>query len=154
MIIFTIIFIIIDIFSKLVVSKYLSVNESIRLIKDFLSITHVRNTGVAWSLFNNQTILVLVTSIVIIIGIIIYIIKNKPSNNVEKIAYSLILGGAMGNLINRIIYGYVTDFIDINIFGYNYPIFNLADTFIVVGVILLIISSWRYEHARNKSQRK
>ena len=154
MIIFTLIFTIIDICSKLVVSKYLSINESIKIINNFINITHVRNTGVAWSLFNNQTILVLIVSIIVIIGIILYIRKNKPTNNVEKISYSLVLGGAIGNLIERLIYGYVTDFIDIKIFNYNYPIFNLADTFIVIGVILLIIITWRCEHDRNKSKRK
>ena len=154
MIIFTLIFIAIDICSKLVVNKYLSINESIKIINNFINITHVRNTGVAWSLFNNQTILVLIVSIIVIIGIILYIKNNKPTNNVEKLSYSLILGGAIGNLIERLIYGYVTDFIDIKIFNYNYPIFNLADTFIVIGVIFLIIITWRCEHDRNKSKRK
>lgn len=154
MIIFTLIFIAIDICSKLVINKYLSINESIKIINNFINITHVRNTGVAWSLFNNQTILVLIVSIIVIIGIILYIKNNKPTNNVEKLSYSLILGGAIGNLIERLIYGYVTDFIDIKIFNYNYPIFNLADTFIVIGVIFLIIITWRCEHDRNKSKRK
>ena len=152
MIIFTIIFVAIDICSKLVISKYLSINESIKVINNFINITHVKNTGVAWSLFANQTILVLIVSLIVIVGIIVYIKKNKPTNNVEKISYSMILGGAIGNLIERLFYGYVTDFIDINIFDYNYPVFNLADTFIVVGVILLIIVTWRCEHVRNKSK--
>ena len=76
-------------------------------------------------------------------GIILYVYKNKPNSKMEKVAYSLILGGAIGNFINRCVCGYVTDFIDLRIFGYNYPIFNLADTFIVIGVILLLIYTWR-----------
>lgn len=154
MIIFTIIFLIIDICTKLIINKYLVVNESILVIKHFLNITHVRNTGAAWSLFSNQTILLLIVSTIVIIGIILYIKKNKPTNIIEKIAYSMILGGAIGNFTDRIFYGYVTDFIDITLFGYNYPIFNLADTFIVIGVIILIIISWRCEHVRTKSNRK
>ena len=118
------------------------------------TITNVRNTGVAWSLFDNQTLLVLIISTIVIIGIIIYIKKNKPNTNIEKISYSMILGGALGNLIERLVYSYVTDFIDIHIFGYNYPIFNLADTFIVIGAILLIIISWRNEYGKNKSKRR
>ena len=64
-------------------------------------------------------------------------------NKILKIGYGLILGGAIGNFIDRIVYGYVIDFIDIDIFGWNYPIFNLADMFIVVGVILVMIDAWR-----------
>lgn len=154
MIIFTIIFLAIDICSKLIISKYISVDESIKIIKNFLNITNVRNTGVAWSLFDNQTLLVLIVSTIVIIGIIMYIQKNKPKTKIEKISYSMILGGALGNLIERIIHGYVTDFIDIYIFNYNYPIFNLADTFIVIGAILLIIISWRSEYGKNKSNRR
>lgn len=154
MIIFTIIFRAFDIFSKLIISKYISINENVPIIKNFLNITNVRNTGVAWSLFDNQTLLVLIISTIVIIGIIIYIKKNKPNTNIEKISYSMILGGALGNLIERLVYSYVTDFIDIHIFGYNYPIFNLADTFIVIGAILLIIISWRNEYGKNKSKRR
>jgi len=151
MIIFTIIFILLDIGSKLIVSKYLFINQSIPVIKNFMNITHVKNTGVAWNLFDNQTILILIISVIVIIGFIIYIYKNKPSNLIDKIAYSMIIGGAIGNFVNRLTYGYVTDFIDISLFGYNYPIFNLADSFIVLGVIILIISSLRGDYDRNKS---
>ncbi len=154
MLIFTIIFLTLDILSKLIISKYISINESIKIIGKFLNITNVRNTGVAWSLFDNQTLLVLIVSIIVIIGIIIYIKKNKPNTNIEKISYSMILGGALGNLIERLIHGYVTDFIDIYIFNYNYPIFNLADTFIVIGAILLIIISWRGEYGKVNSKRR
>ena len=68
----------------------------------------------------------------------------------------MILGGALGNLIERLVYSYVTDFIDIHIFGYNYPIFNFADTFIVVGIILVIIVNIQKEHYERikREQRK
>ena len=79
----------------------------------------------------------------IIGGIIWYIGKHTISDKLEKIAYALVLGGAIGNFVNRIIYGYVIDFIDVKVFNYDYPIFNLADIFIVVGVILLVIYNWR-----------
>ena len=153
MIILTLIFLIIDIVSKVIVSRYIILDKSIKLINDFLYITYVRNTGAAWSMFSSRSVLVLIISSFIILGIILHVYKNKPKKRMEKIAYSLIIGGALGNLINRITYGYVIDFIDIKIFKYDYPIFNLADSFIVIGVILLVIYTWRCENG-NKGRRK
>jgi signal peptidase II len=143
MIILTIVFLVIDIVSKLVVSNLMNVYDSIVIIKNFFYISYVRNTGAAWSIFSNNTWFVILISLLIIGGIIIYILKNKPKSKLEKVGYSMILGGALGNLIDRVIYGYVIDFLDFYIFGYDYPIFNLADTFIVIGVILLLIYTWR-----------
>lgn len=144
----TLVVILLDMVSKYIVSKLLIVNESVMIIKNFFNITYVRNTGAAFSIFSENTFLVMVISFMIIMGIILYISKNKPSNKIEKISYSLILGGAIGNFIDRIIYGYVRDFIEIDIFGWDYPIFNLADVFVVVGVILLVIATWRGRNDR------
>ena len=144
----TLVVILLDMVSKYIVSRLLIVNESVMIIKNFFNITYVRNTGAAFSIFSGNTFFVMVISFMIIIGIILYIRKNKPSNKIEKISYSLILGGAIGNFIDRIIYGYVRDFIEIDIFGWDYPIFNLADVFVVVGVILLVIATWRGRNDR------
>ena len=121
----------------------MDVHDSIIVIKDFFYITYVRNTGAAWSIFADKTWMLVIISLIIISFIILYVLKNKPKNKLEKIGYSMILGGAIGNFIDRIIYGYVIDFFDFYIFGYSYPIFNLADTFIVIGVLLLVIYTWR-----------
>lgn len=142
MIILIIIFFIIDLVSKLIISNVLSVYESIPVIKNFFNITYVNNTGVAWSMFAGNRILLVIISLFIIISIIMYI-RKKELNKIERISYAMILGGAIGNLVNRLFLGYVIDFLDFNIFGYDYPIFNLADTFIVIGVILLLIGTWR-----------
>lgn len=144
----TLVVILLDMVSKYIVSRLLIVNESVMIIKNFFNITYVRNTGAAFSIFSGNTFLVMIISFMIIMGIILYIRKNKPSNKIEKISYSLILGGAIGNFIDRIIYGYVRDFIEIDIFGWDYPIFNLADVFVVVGVILLVIATWRGRNDR------
>lgn len=136
-------FLIIDLVSKMVVIKYMNLNQSISVVGDFLNLTYVRNTGAAWSILDDNSYVVLGISIIIIIGIILFISKNKVTKMYEKLAYALILGGAIGNFVNRVIFGYVIDFIDIRIFRYDYPIFNLADIFIVLGVIVLVIVSWR-----------
>ena len=142
-IILTIVFLIIDIVSKLVVSNLMTVNDSILVVKNFFYITYVKNTGAAWSIFSDNTWIVILLSLIIIGAIILYIYKNRPKSKIEKVGYALILGGAIGNFIDRIVYGYVIDFFDFYIFGYDYPIFNVADTFIVLGVILLVIYTWR-----------
>jgi signal peptidase II len=138
-----IIFLGIDIVSKIIVSNLMNVQDSIMVIKNFFYITYVRNTGAAWSMFAGKTWLLIIVSIIIISLIIWYIYKNKPKNKLEKIGYAMVLGGALGNLLDRIIYGYVIDFFDFYIFSYDYPIFNMADCFIFVGVIILIIYTWR-----------
>ena len=153
MIILTIIFLLVDLVSKVIVRRYFLLEKSIKLINNSLYITYVKNTGAAWSMFSSRSVLVLIISSFIILGIILYVYKNKPKNRLEKLSYSLIIGGALGNLVNRIMYGYVIDFIDVKIFKYDYPIFNLADSFIVIGVILLVVYTWRYENG-SKGRRK
>ena len=142
-IVFTLIVLLIDIISKLVVSHSLYLGESVKIINNFLNITYVKNTGAAWSILADKSFVVVFISAVIIMVIIGYIYRHKPNVLLEKIAYSLVLGGAIGNFIDRIFYGYVIDFIDVSIFGYDYPIFNLADCFIVIGVVLIVIATWR-----------
>ena len=146
MFIITLIVLIVDIISKLIVKHYMILDNSVYVINNFLDLTYVKNTGVAWSIFANNKYFVLILSGIIIMGIIYYVYREKPTRKITKLAYALILGGALGNYVNRILYGYVIDFIDVKIFGYNYPIFNMADIFIVLGVILLVYDTWRGEN--------
>lgn len=142
-IILTLVCLFIDIGSKLIVSNFIEIGHSVKIIDNFLYLTYVKNTGAAWSIFSDKPWLVLVVSEVIILGIIFYTYKNKHDNLLDKIAFALIIGGAIGNFIDRVVYGYVIDFFDFYIFGYDYPIFNVADIFIVIGVVILMISTWR-----------
>ena len=152
MFILTLIVLVFDIVSKLIVRHYLALNESVHVIRGFFDITYVKNTGVAWSIFADNKYLVLILSGLIILGIAYYVYKEKPARKLTKGAYALILGGALGNFVNRVFYGSVIDFIDVKIFGYDYPIFNMADVFIVIGVILLVCDAWRGENG-NKGNR-
>ena len=152
MIILTILVILVDFFSKYIVSKLMTVNETINLIDNFFRITYVKNTGAAFSIFSNNTILVIIISIVVIGFLLFYIYKNKGNNKLENVSYAFILGGAIGNLIDRLVYGYVIDFLDFEILSYDAPIFNLADTFIVIGVILFLINTLRSRYDGNSSE--
>lgn len=148
----TVLFLGIDIISKQIISHVFSVFDSVKVIPHFFSITYVKNTGAAWSILAGKRWLLLLVSFLIIVFFLLYIRKNKNATLLEKIGYSMILGGAIGNFLDRAIYGYVIDFLDFSIFGYDYPIFNLADSFIFIGVFLLILTMWGCKNG-NKSSR-
>ena len=145
-IILSILFIIIDQLSKIIVVNNLTNNKSIEVIKSFFYLTYTNNKGAAFSILTGRRILLILVALIVIGVLIYYVRKNKIEGKVNKIALSLVIGGSIGNLIDRILRGAVIDFIDVKMIGYNFPIFNLADTFIVIGVFLLIIEMFRKEH--------
>ena len=132
------IILLIDLVSKRLVINLLIENESIKVIDGFFSLTYVKNTGVAFSMIEGYVWLIIIATIIILFMLFKYI-KDGINSNIELVSYGFILGGAIGNLIDRIFYGYVVDFFDFTIFSYQAPIFNVADIFIVVGVFMLII---------------
>ena len=140
---------IIDILSKQIVVRTMLEEESINIINNFFSITYAKNTGVAFSFLDGKLPLIIIATSIIILLILRHMKTNKLSKY-ESICYSLVIGGSLGNLIDRIVYGYVIDFLDFNIFGYNFAIFNLADTAIVIGIFGLIILS--FIESRNEDE--
>ena len=141
---------ILDVISKIVVSHLMSVQESIKIIDHFLYLTCVRNEGVAFSFLDGNRLFIIVMSL-IVFCIIIYYLKHNEVTLLDSIGFGLVIGGALGNLIDRIIYGYVIDFIDVYIFGYDYPIFNIADIGVVIGVIIIFISSFMKDRKSDKN---
>lgn len=129
----------IDRITKILVSNI----DSIVVIKNFFNITNTHNYGAAWSILEGYRILLIIVSIFVLVLIYMIFIKGKKLNNYEIFSYGILISGIIGNLIDRIIYGYVIDFLDFNILGYNYPVFNIADSFIVISIILLIIKEFR-----------
>lgn len=149
-IILSIIFLIIDQITKILVVNSLVPGENIEIIKNIFSIIYTNNTGAAFSILLGKRIFLIVVA-VLIIGVLLYYIKrNKIEKKRDIIALSFIIGGSLGNLIDRIIRGYVIDFISIKIGNYNFPIFNVADILIVIGVFLLLLSSRRRQSDDNK----
>lgn len=144
---------IVDQITKSLVAINLHVNESITIIKNFFHLTYVQNEGAAWGIFNERPVIIILATIIsgIIIYKFMYSFKKCTRNN---LAFGLVLGGLFGNLIDRIIFGYVRDFIDINIFNYNYPVFNISDIGVVVGIILLIIAIIKGEDNIGNSSRE
>ena len=142
-IIYSFILFLIDLVSKVIISTNLELNNSLVIIDDFFSLTYIKNYGAAFSILVNYRLLLIIVSIIVIILLIIFLIKNKLKTKLEFICYSLLLGGILGNLFDRVVYGYVIDFFDFTFFGYNLAIFILADSFIVISIILLLFDSFR-----------
>ncbi len=142
----------IDQIIKLIITYFMSLNSSIIIIKNFFSITYVMNNGAAWSILSGHSWFLILMAILALNLIYIFFIKDKVLNKFEIIVYGLLIGGILGNLIDRILYGKVVDYLDFTIFNYNFPIFNFADIFICVSVFLLIIGIIRGDiDERNKS---
>ena len=134
----------VDQVSKILISIFLHVNDKISILKNFFSIHFIENYGAAWSIFSGKSEFLIVISFVALFIIYRYI-YNFKKNKRNNIAFGLIIGGISGNLIDRIFLGYVRDFLSFTFFGYHYPVFNFADSFIVVGVLLLLIATMKGE---------
>ena len=118
---------------------FMGFGKSITVVKNFFSITLIGNTGAAFSILSSNTILLIIISIVVLNVIYFWLIKGKKLTNFEQISYGLLIGGIMGNLIDRVIHMQVTDYLDFTFFGYNFPVFNLADIAIVISMVLIAI---------------
>jgi signal peptidase II len=150
-------FIILVVFALDQISKYYiqntpSLHSHIEIIKNFLYINYVKNTGVAWSMLSGKTVFLIVVGIVETIILIYFFIKMlKAKNKPYCIALSLMIGGALGNLFDRCMFGYVRDFIDTYIFGYDFPVFNIADSALCIGVAIIIILMFIEERNEKKN---
>ncbi|TLS35275.1 signal peptidase II [Pseudalkalibacillus caeni] len=132
--------IIVDQWTKWLVVKNMELGERITVIQDFLYLTSHRNRGAAWGILQGQMWFFYIITIVVVIAILYYM-RQYRTNRFISFVLALILGGAAGNFIDRIWRGEVVDFVDTYIFSYDYPIFNVADSALVVGVVLIIIAS-------------
>ena len=141
----SIIFVVLDQLIKLIITNNLYLGETLKIIPNFFDITKVHNYGAAWSMFSGNVIILAIIGIIALIFIYSFFVYKKDLHKLEIITYSLLLGGIIGNLIDRIVLGYVVDYLSFNIFGYMFPVFNLADMGIVISVLLIIIMSIQEE---------
>ncbi len=138
-----------DLIIKHLVSSYLT---NINIIDNFFSLTYVLNDGAAFSLFASKTYLLILISL-LCLCFIIYELKNNLVDRILSVGYSLVLAGLLGNFIDRLIDGYIIDYLSFKIFGFNYPIFNLADILIVIGIIIVIIKELLKERGKKDEVR-
>ena len=137
--IYSLVFLIIDLLIKIIVINFMELYDTIKIIPGFFNITYVRNTGAAFSILEDSRIFFIVITFIALIVIYLFLLKDKVLNKYQTFLYSMLIGGIVGNLVDRIIYGYVIDYLSFNIFGYSFPVFNIADIYICVGIGLFVI---------------
>ena len=130
-----------DLFTKHLVSSSMLLGQSHEIINNFFYFTYAHNTGVAWGMF----------AIIAAVVMIVFFRKTKSEEVLTRFGLVLTFGGMIGNLVDRIFLGYVRDFIDVIIFNYNFPIFNIADMAVVIGVALIIVEIVFEEYIHGKN---
>ncbi|MBQ6560660.1 MAG: signal peptidase II [Erysipelotrichaceae bacterium] len=126
-----------DQFSKFFIVRHFALGQKVSVIPGFFNLTNVRNTGAGFSILTDQTAFLSAVSVIAVIALIYLLRKEKDL--FTRISYLMIIAGALGNLIDRFRLGYVVDFLDFYIFRYDFPVFNIADSFITIGCFLLIL---------------
>jgi signal peptidase II len=136
---------------KSIVDRFMSLHESRVLVDGFLHLTYVRNRGAAFGILSDaelpyQSLLFSLVSALALLAIAVYAWRLPASSRLPRLALSLVIGGAVGNLIDRARLGYVIDFVDVFWGAYHWPAFNVADSAISVGVVLLVFDILYHPH--------
>lgn len=141
---FSCFFVVFDQIIKWFINNTFLYGESAVIIPGFLNITKVYNTGAAWSIFAGGRYLLIAIAICSF-GILFSCQKCFRYKERTVFGFALVYGGLFGNLIDRVFFAHVIDYIEVNIFGYHFPIFNLADMCLVIGFILIVYALWKGE---------
>lgn len=129
-----------DRISKIWALNTLASGKDIVVIKNLFTFSYLENRGAAFGIFQNRLIFLSLITAIVILGVVYFIVKYKPTSKLLKISLSLIISGAIGNLIDRIYYKFVVDFIMLHYKDvYYFPTFNVADMLVVIGTVLLAI---------------
>ena len=134
--------VILDQLTKNIVKSTMELGESFEIIGTFLKFTFVENKGLAFSIKVSNLGIFTGLSMVASLIVLYYIYKYKQERAIVYVPLALIFGGAIGNMIGRVLYGKVVDFIDVGIASYRWPVFNIADSSVFVGLVWFLIVSW------------
>jgi len=129
--------------TKIVVKETMTVGQSIRILGDIFKLTHVENAGIAFGIQVASPLLFTLLSGAACVVIVYYLLSHKTEELRTQAAMAIILGGALGNLVDRILFRKVVDFLDFGFGNTRWPVFNLADTAVVIGMALLFFYSFR-----------
>jgi len=138
-----------DRLTKLWALKDLANENAMVIIPDFFSLSYLENRGAAFGIFQNRLILLVIVTSCVLMGLVYYLIKYKPKSKLIRISFAMIICGAVGNLIDRVSYNFVVDFILLHYKEHNFPTFNVADIFVVLGTILLALCIIKEEEEWN-----
>ncbi len=139
-----------DQFTKHLISSSMQLGQSQEIIDNFFYFTYAHNTGVAWGMLAGHLWLFIIVALISAVLMIIFFKRTREEEILTRFGLVLTFAGMIGNLTDRIVLGYVRDFIDVIIFNYNFPIFNIADVAVVIGVALIIIEIIFEEHIHGK----
>jgi len=128
---------ILDQTAKLFAAGLLPSVKTIPVIEDVFHLTYVENTGAGFGVFSGYTWILTALTVLVILAVVIYMTVKRPKNKIFVTALTFMMGGAVGNVVDRIRLGYVIDFFDFRLI--NFPVFNVADCFITVGAVLFVI---------------
>jgi len=145
---------IIDRATKLWTINVLASGKPISVIKGFFDFVYVENRGAAFGMLQNKQLGLIIITFVAIVAVIFYKIKYKPQGRLMDISLALITAGAIGNLIDRIVYSYVVDFISWHYKDiYEFPVFNVADMMVVIGTLLLVMFLMKEDKDGKKAEK-
>lgn len=130
---------------KIIVNHTMKLYQEIKIIPNFFSLYYVKNTGAAFSILKNNTTFLIIVTVIIIIILDKLIKQEKNLTTLSIVSLGFVMGGMFGNLIDRIIHKGVIDYLSFTFFTYSFPIFNLADIGITIGVFLLLINTLKQE---------
>lgn len=128
-----------DLLLKQIISENFGYSDRLVIIDGFFEIRYVKNFGAAWGMLSGKQTLFLIITPLILVGLAYYFTKVKDGLNITGVA--LIFFGALGNYYDRVMLGFVRDMFSFDIFGYAFPVFNIADSMVVVGVALLVLAT-------------
>ncbi len=127
----------IDLISKYYIQSIMTLGDSTMIIKDFFYLTFVHNYGAAWGMLSGKMELFFVITIVVLVVIGYILFTTDRKKTLLRIALVVILGGTLGNFYDRVVFGYVRDFLNFYPLGYDFPVFNVADSALTIGYVLL-----------------
>lgn len=141
--------VVLDQVTKILAVKYLMPVDTVPIIKNVLHLTYLENTGAAFGSLKNSRWVFLAVSTFAIIALVFYMFRFKPKNRVLSAGLAFIIGGGIGNMIDRLAKGYVVDFVDFRLI--NFAVFNVADSFVCVGAALVIIYIFFFAEKEDKN---